>query len=145
MRYYVTIQTGEEKGPYEENEVRAWLAAGTMPRTAPTRAEHEAVARPAWEMFPGVAPSLQLAGDAGALDLQALVAEDNALRPGSFWMGFLFAGFCNVAAILYLVFGTDIAPETRRGVKWGLLVDCVILPLIALFLWSMKLIVTGKP
>ncbi|MDC3981500.1 hypothetical protein KEG57_13385 [Polyangium jinanense] len=61
MRYYVTIQSGEEKGPYEENEVRAWLAAGTMPRTAPTRAEQEALARPAWEVFPGVAPGELLA------------------------------------------------------------------------------------
>ncbi|MDI1442656.1 hypothetical protein [Polyangium sp. 6x1] len=139
MRYYVTIQSGDEKGPYEENEVRAWLAAGTMPRTAPTRAENEATTRPAWEVFPGVAPSLQIAANEIAL------VEDNPLPVGSFWLGFLFAGFCQIIALLYLLFGTAIASETRRGIKMGLIIQFVIFPLIGLFFWSLKIIATGEP
>ncbi|WP_272420168.1 hypothetical protein [Polyangium jinanense] len=44
-----------------------------------------------------------------------------------------------------MLFGTDTAPETRRGVKWGLFVGCVVLPIIGVFLWSIKLIATGEP
>ena len=44
MRYYVSAPDGE-KGPYEEQQVREWLRAGTMPSNALVRAENEPMGR----------------------------------------------------------------------------------------------------
>lgn len=57
MRYFVTTPDGEEKGPYDEDVIRGWLREGSMPGSAPVRAENESTSQPASAVFPSSAPA----------------------------------------------------------------------------------------
>jgi hypothetical protein len=126
MRYFVTIQSGKEMGPYEETDVRQWLAAGTMPRDAPTRAEYEPVAQPACIVFPGVAPSLSVNLPPEPIEpYRAYRLEEPVLQPGSYLWGFFAALAFPLLSLVYLLTADHVKPRTERGIMHG-----HILPLI---------------
>jgi hypothetical protein len=136
MRYYVTAPDGE-KGPYEEQQVREWLRAGTMPRDALVRAENEPMGRPATLVFPdmgggsafgppgggafGAAPNVYappVAMGGGGDWVQA--------NPGNFGLGFAFGFFCGCIALIVSYVSKDMGSETKRGVRIGFIVSFVI-------------------
>lgn len=139
MRYFVTIESGKELGPYEEAEVLQWLAAGTMPRNAPTRAEHETVAQPACVVFPGVAPSISVDLPPEIIDQQFTYRlEDPELHPGSYLWGFAAALSFPLLSLMYLVAATHVKPQTKRGILHG-----HIVPLIAGFFCGLIFVVAS--
>lgn len=136
MRYYVSAPDGE-KGPYEEQQVREWLQAGTMPRDALVRAENEPMGRPAHLVFPvmggggafgppgggafGAAPNVYappVATSGGGDWVNA--------NPGNFGLGFAFGFFCGCIALIVSYVSKDMGSETKRGVRIGFVVSFVI-------------------
>jgi len=82
VQCFVRIESGEEMGPYEETVVREWLANGVMPRDTPIRALEQAIALPACQVFPGIAPSLQFDPGPEVSDSPYFLREEPTLDPG---------------------------------------------------------------
>lgn len=139
MRYYVTAPDGE-KGPYEEQQVREWLRAGTMPRDALVRAENEPMGRPANLVFPdmggGGAFGPPGGGAFGAAPNPNMYAPPVAMgggggdwvqaNPGNFGLGFAFGFFCGCIALIVSYVSKDMGSETKRGVRIGFAVSFAI-------------------
>lgn len=137
MRYYVSAPDGE-KGPYEEQQVREWLRAGTMPRDALVRGENEPMGRPAHLVFPDGGAGGSAFGPPGGM---AFGAAPNVYAPptaqggsndwvqpnvGSFGQGFVFGFFCGCIALIWSYVSKDMGSETKRGVRIGFAVSFVI-------------------
>jgi hypothetical protein len=126
MRYYLTTPNGE-KGPYEEEQVREWLRAGTMPRDAPTRAEHETTTAPAEVVFPGVAPPPAPRPPAPApvnvyappVDVGVAPSDWVQANQGNFAQGFIFGFCCGCIALIVSYTSSSMGSETKRGVRYG--------------------------
>ncbi len=144
MRYFVTLDSGEVKGPYEEIVLRDWLANGVMPRNTPTRDENEAICRPACEVFPGVAPSLQFVPEPAVLPSPYTYRDEPRLETGSFTLGFLLATICSLPALVVIVWNSpNIGPKTYRGMWWGLAMPffCLVTTVVMI---ATRHIVSGK-
>jgi hypothetical protein len=136
MRYYVTAPDGE-KGPYEEQQVREWLRAGTMPKDALVRGEDEPMGRPAHLVFPDMAGGSAF-GPPGGMAFGAapnVYAPPVAMggsnewvnaNPGNFGLGFAFGFFCGCIALIVSYVSKDMGSETKRGVRIGFIVAFVI-------------------
>lgn len=136
MRYYVSAPDGE-KGPYEENNIREWLRAGTMPKDALVRAENEPMGRPASMVFPDAAggggfgpPPGGAFGAAPNMYAPPVAAGGShdwvQANPGNFGLGFVFGFFCGCIALIVSYVSKDMGSETKRGVRTGFIVGVVI-------------------
>jgi hypothetical protein len=137
MRYYVTAPSGEQ-GPYEEEHIRGWLAAGTMPANALVRAEHEAISVIASSVFPdevAAAPPMPPTRAAppvtGPSVFDSPIADGGSndwvhMNQGSFASGFVFGFFCGCIALLVSYTSSSMGSETKRGVRVGFAVGLAI-------------------
>jgi hypothetical protein len=144
MPYFVKINSGEEMGPYEESALRDWLSSGVMPRDTPTRQENEAIARPACEVFPGIAPSLRFDPEPEVMASPYTSRDEPMLESGNFALGFILATICALPALCLIVWASPhIGPKTYRGMWWG-----VAMPLftgaMGVAMYVIKYIVSGE-
>lgn len=144
MRYFVELNSGEVKGPYEENILRDWLARGVMPRDTLTQEENEGIARPACEVFPGIAPSLQFTPEPESLPSAHTFHDEAMLETGSFTLGFFLATICSLPALCIIVWNSpNIGQKTYRGMWWGLAMPLFGL-VTAVVMMATRAVVAGK-
>jgi len=144
VQYFVRIESGEEMGPYEEMALREWLANGVMPRNTPTRTAEEAITRPACEVFPGVAPSLQFDPGPEVISSPYATREEPMFESGNFFLGFLLSTICSLPALALIVWASpSIGPKTYRGMWWGLALP-FFGALMALATIATQTVVSGK-